>query len=180
MPSLHKCLNECPTLDVLRAYYGGAAPLQVVGQALHVLRECNGGAAPLRGVGQAPDVPRECFGGAAPLLLLGTACLMPLGQREAPELDRARLLSRATFWWVTPTLDAAGRKGRLELDDMPRISAADEPHHLARRLEGLVKRRRAQEPPRDETQRLVDGGSVCNVDALQLALRHRRRVRHVF
>lgn len=52
-------------------------------------------------------------------------------------LDSASILSRLTFWWVTPTLATALRQGKLELDDLPPLPAADEPGKLSRSFESM-------------------------------------------
>ena len=69
------------------------------------------------------------------LLLLCRLCLRT-GPPERSPLDRANLVSRATFWWVTPTLSAALRKGVLDLDDLPALPAADQPRRRLRNAGG--------------------------------------------
>jgi len=49
--------------------------------------------------------------------------------------DGASLFSKLTFWWVTPTLNAALRQGKLELEDLPMLPKADEPVRLGRLFE---------------------------------------------
>jgi len=79
------------------------------------------------------------------LLLLCRLCLRT-GPPERSPLDRANLVSRATFWWVTPTLSAALRKGVLDLDDLPALPAADQPRRLAQRFVHACGTRRKLRP----------------------------------
>jgi hypothetical protein len=51
-------------------------------------------------------------------------------------LDRAGLLSRATFWWVMPTLKTAMANGRLDVEDLPELAFADDPERLHRQFAG--------------------------------------------
>jgi hypothetical protein len=85
---------------------------------------------------------------AAALLLLLLLCRLCLrtGPPERSPLDRANLVSRATFWWVTPTLSAALRKGVLDLDDLPALPAADQPRRLAQRFVHACGTRRKLRP----------------------------------
>ena len=85
---------------------------------------------------------------AAALLLLLLLCRLCLrsGSPERSPLDRANLLSRATFWWVTPTLSAALRKGVLDLEDLPVLPAADQPRRLAQRFVHACGTRRKLQP----------------------------------
>lgn len=85
---------------------------------------------------------------AAALLLLLLLCRLCLrsGSPERSPLDRANLLSRATFWWVTPTLSAALRKGVLDLEDLPTLPAADQPRRLAQRFVHACGTRRKLQP----------------------------------
>ena len=50
-------------------------------------------------------------------------------------LDGANLLSRLSFWWVTPTLATALNKGSLDLNDLPPLPSADHPGILSRRFQ---------------------------------------------
>lgn len=71
------------------------------------------------------------------VLLLGAFCAARCGgavDPEASELDRAGWLSWFTFWWVTPTLSKALAQGTLELPDLPRLPATDDPRGLMARL----------------------------------------------
>ena len=79
------------------------------------------------------------------LLLLCRLCLRT-GPPERSPLDRANLVSRATFWWVTPTLSAALRKGVFDLDDLPALPAADQPRRLAQRFVHACGTRRKLQP----------------------------------
>ena len=54
---------------------------------------------------------------------------------DAAPLDRAGVISRATFWWVMPTLKLAHMQGKLEADDLPDLADADEPGRLHRRFD---------------------------------------------
>ena len=85
---------------------------------------------------------------SAALLLLFLLCRLCLrsGPPERSPLDRANLLSRATFWWVTPTLSAALRNGVLDLDDLPALPAADQPRRLAQRFVHACGTRRKLQP----------------------------------
>lgn len=87
------------------------------------------------------------------LAAVGVACLAVLwhiyqhqsrmlqSEATAP-LDRAGLLSRATFWWVMPTLKLAHAQGKLDLSDMPELAAADDPGRLHRKFAANCKRRK--------------------------------------
>jgi len=62
-------------------------------------------------------------------------------------LDRAGLFSRATFWWVMPTLKIAHAKGKLDIEDLPELARADDPGSLFRKFDALSREAR------------LDGGS---------------------
>ena len=51
-------------------------------------------------------------------------------------LDRAGIISRATFWWVVPTLQQAHARGKLDKGDLPQLAQADQPGRLSRAFEG--------------------------------------------
>ena len=74
------------------------------------------------------------------LVLLGRLCFRAAGPPDRSPLDRASFISRCTFWWVTPTLSKALRKGTLDLDDLPELPDADQPHRLAERFARITRR----------------------------------------
>jgi hypothetical protein len=74
------------------------------------------------------------IGAAAAVLITCAVACCAAGDPDAAELDRASWLSRISFWWVTPTLQTAKREGTLELPDLPRLAATDEPRGLMERL----------------------------------------------
>jgi hypothetical protein len=60
-------------------------------------------------------------------------------------LDQAGMLSRVTFWWVMPTLRTAHAKGKLDLEDLPEIPAADEPGSLHRKFAANCSKQKLKE-----------------------------------
>ncbi|GAB5358528.1 hypothetical protein AAMO2058_000466100 [Amorphochlora amoebiformis] len=67
--------------------------------------------------------------------------------KEMAGEDQSSLFSRFTFWWVTPVLTSANRKGRLEERDLPILPEYDQPKRLYQRLSSLIEERRAKGKP---------------------------------
>ena len=61
--------------------------------------------------------------------------------------DRAGFLAQYTFWWVTPVLNRANSKGRLDPGDTPPLPASDDPKRLFRALRAIIAERRERGSP---------------------------------
>ena len=76
-----------------------------------------------------------CIGALLTVVFVVRGCFLADPAAPSSSLDAASIISRLSFWWVTPTLQVALQCGTLDAEDLPCLPESDEPVKLYERFQ---------------------------------------------